>query len=68
MLIYFFSKDQYTKDELKDILPYLKRHWDNVSGNFSMVIFFIILFLLSFVGYMIPVIIPNWITNSSIIL
>ncbi|MFC1670386.1 hypothetical protein ACFL20_08330 [Spirochaetota bacterium] len=62
----FLTKDEYTKDELKNVIPYLKNYWDKIKGNYSLIIIIIILVISSLIGYLIPAVITHWITNSSI--
>ena len=35
MLICIFSKDQFTKEELKNIFPFLAQFWNRILSNFS---------------------------------
>ena len=63
----YLSKDQFTKDELKDIIPYLERLWNNIANNFSMLILAISLIVSSMVGILLPMLSQHWFLNSSII-
>ena len=63
----YISKDQFTKDELKNMLPYLSELWNRISNNYSMLILGITMFVSSLVGLMLPLLSPHWFLNSSII-
>lgn len=63
----FLSKEQYSKDELKNILPYLKKIHENIIFNHSSFTLSIVLICSSFLGIIIPLISSSWIINSSIL-
>lgn len=62
----FSSKDQYTRDELKDVLPFLIDFFRKffLSGSFTGI--FLILIISSLIGMIIPAISNHWISNSVI--
>ncbi len=63
----YISKDQFTKDELKEILPYLSKFWTRITGNYSILILGIVIIVSSFLGIIIPMLSNNWFFNSSIL-
>jgi hypothetical protein len=63
----YLSKDQFTKEELKDVLPYLLKLWRKVSHSFSMLLLAVILAVSSLLGILFPMVSQNWFLNSSII-
>lgn len=63
----YISKDQFTKDELKDILPYLARFKVAITAKYTTFLFVIILSTSSLIGLIIPFLSNNWFLNSSII-
>lgn len=68
--VYYFTlitrKDQYTKDEFKNVIPFLKGSWKKVSSNYPLPFFLSILVISVFFGVIIPMVFRHWITNSSI--
>lgn len=62
----FLTQEQYSKEEMKNILPYLSQFWDKINKNYSLLTFFIILTISSFLGLIIPMLSSHWIANSSI--
>lgn len=63
----YLSKDNFTKDELKDVLPYLTKLWATVTTKYSMSIMLICLGVASLVGALLPLLSQNWFLNSGII-
>lgn len=63
----FISKEQYSKDELKNILPYFSQLWNKISSSYSILTLCIILLVLSIIGILIPMVSSHWIFNSSIL-
>ncbi|MCU0846395.1 MAG: hypothetical protein MUD12_00745 [Spirochaetes bacterium] len=61
----FLTKDEFTKEELKSILPYLLNYWNSIIKKYTMTTFFTILGVSSIIGILIPMIIYNWLGNSS---
>ena len=62
----FTSKEQYTREEIKNVTPYLLKCWNTVR-HYSLSMFLLLLLLSSFIGAMMPLIFQNWFFNSSII-
>lgn len=63
----YLSKDSFTKDELKDVLPYLTKLWSTVMTKYSMSIMLICLGVASLFGVLLPLLSQNWFLNSGII-
>jgi hypothetical protein len=61
----FTSKDQYTKDELVNITPYIKGILDIVINNYALVIFISVFVFSSLLGLIIPLSSHHWIPNSA---
>jgi predicted ABC-type exoprotein transport system permease subunit len=68
--VYYFNlitlKEQYTRDELKNVLPFFKESWKKVSLSYPVSLFLSILVISTFFGVVIPMIFRHWVTNSSI--
>ncbi len=68
--VYYFNlitlKDQYTKDDLKNVIPFFKESWKKVSSEYPVPLFLSILVIATFFGVVIPMIFRHWVTNSSI--
>jgi hypothetical protein len=62
----FIRKEHYTRDELKNVLPFFKDAWKNVSLKYPVPLFLSILIISVFFGVVIPMIFRHWVTNSSI--
>ncbi|MCP4136242.1 MAG: hypothetical protein GY754_35055 [bacterium] len=60
----FMTQDQYSKEELKNIKPYLSGVWKGITGNYSIATFFLLLIGSSFLGAVIPALFQYWILNS----
>jgi len=63
----FQTKDQFTKDELKDVSPYLKEVMNALVSNYSSSKLIVIMIAASFFGIVIPFITFHWIINSSLL-
>lgn len=63
----YLSKDQFTKDELKEVLPYLKKLWNKIASSYSMSIMMICLGISSLIGILLPMLSQHWFLNSAII-
>jgi hypothetical protein len=57
----YLSKDQFTKNELKDIMPYLKESLNRVLRTYS------ILVISSAIGIALPMLSQHWFLNSAIL-
>jgi predicted ABC-type exoprotein transport system permease subunit len=68
--VYYFNlitqKEQYTRDELKNVIPFFKESWKKVSSDYPASLFLSILVISAFFGVVIPMIFRHWVTNSSI--
>ncbi len=68
--VYYFTlltmKDNYTKDEFKNVLPFFRKSWEKVSSDYPVPLFLSILVISVFFGVVIPMIFRHWVTNSSI--
>lgn len=63
----YISKDQFTKEELKDILPYISQLWSKIINNHSSPILIAAFVLSSIMGLALPLLSDHWFLNSSII-
>ena len=63
----YLTKDQFTKDELKDVLPYLTKLWNRIMTSYSISILLICLCAASLVGVLLPMLSQHWFLNSAII-
>ena len=61
------SKNEYTKDEIKDVFPHFLSFLKIIGSQYSPVPFLVLLLLSSLLGFLIPYI-PHWFFYSSIIL
>lgn len=61
------SKDQYTKEELSNILPAVVENWKVLSAMYTPSGMLIGLAASSIIGLLIPFISSNWFVNSSIL-
>ena len=62
----FVTQDQYTKEELKNLLPYLKELWSKIGDKYPVPVFLSVLIISTFFGIVIPMFFRHWIANSSI--
>lgn len=60
------SKDQYTREEISNILPYIAESWLKVSRKYSSPALLLALFGSSFFGILIPFTSAHWFFNSAI--
>jgi len=71
ILTYYFnlftSKNEYTRQELSDILPQLGVMIKKITSNYSVVSLISILLLSAFIAIIILSIFSNWLINSAII-
>jgi hypothetical protein len=63
----FSTQETFTKEDLKQVFPYLKKFYILIVKKYSFFMFFLIIFIVSLIGIMIPSIITHWIGNSSLI-
>ncbi len=63
----YLSKDQFSKDELKEVLPYLTKFWNRIVNTYSMSIVLICLGVVSLIGILLPMLSQHWFLNSAII-
>ena len=63
----YLSKDQFTKEELKNIFPFLAQFWNRILSNFSIFLVAIILFISSLLGILIIMLSEHWFLNSAIV-
>jgi hypothetical protein len=63
----YLTKDQFTKDELKDILPYMTKFWNKIANTYSMSIMAICIGVASLIGILLPMLSQHWFLNSAII-
>ena len=62
----FLSKDQYTKKEIKNSLPYFSKLLDTIKHTYSITSLVVIVSATSLLGILLPVLIQHWLTNSAI--
>jgi hypothetical protein len=63
----YLSKDHFTKEELKNVVPFLTQSLKKVMNSHSMSIMIILLFVSSLLGILVTMLSENWFLNSSII-
>jgi hypothetical protein len=63
----YISKDQFTKDEIKNILPYLSQLWSKIINNNSAPILIMAFVMSALIGMALPLLSDHWFLNSSII-
>jgi len=63
----YLTKDQFTKDELKDIMPYLTKLWNRTATSYSLATLLTCLFAASIIGILLPMLSQHWFLNSAII-
>jgi hypothetical protein len=63
----YLSKEQFTKEELKDVIPYLAKLWNSIANNYSMVILTGSIIVASIVGIVLTMLTQHWFLNSAII-
>lgn len=64
----FISKDVYTREELKSVLPWLGKIWKTLTGNYPVPVMIGVLLGSSFIGIVIPRLFSHWIISSSLLL
>jgi hypothetical protein len=62
----YITHDHFSKEDLKNVLPYLSDLWSGITNN-SLAALIGILIVSSFLGMLITMITNNWFLNSSII-
>jgi hypothetical protein len=63
----YITRDQFSKEDLKNVFPYISDLWSGITSNNSLAALLGILIASSFVGILITMITRNWFLNSSII-
>lgn len=63
----FRSKEQYTRDELKNVIPSIPKYWDSLLQRYSISGFAFYLLVSTILGLLIPFISLGWFLQSSII-
>jgi len=63
----YLTKDQFTKDELKDVMPYLTKLWNRITTSYSLSIMLICLCVASLIGILLPMLSQHWFLNFAII-
>jgi len=63
----YISQDHFTKEELKNIFPYLANLWSSVTNNNSIPLLLGIIVIFSFLGVLVTMLSDHWFLNSSII-
>jgi hypothetical protein len=63
----YLRQDQFTKEELKNVIPYLTKLWNIIANNYSMTILAVILIVSSLVGITLTMVTEYWFLNSAII-
>jgi hypothetical protein len=63
----YLSKDQFTKEELKNVIPYLTKFWYGMANNYALTILAVILVISSLVGIALTMVTQHWLLNSAII-
>src|SRR6056297_661362 len=63
----FRSKEQYTRDELKNVIPSIPRYWDSLLQRYYLPGFIFSLVVSSVLGLLFPSIALNWFFQSAII-
>lgn len=64
----YLTKDQFSKDDLKEIMPYVKDSWAIISRKYSMPVLSVIFFVSSIIGIALTMLSHNWFLNSAILL
>lgn len=63
----YLTKEQYTRDDLKNSFSYVTGVFQRVSNAYSLPMFFLILFVSSLLGLLIPMFTKNWLINSALL-
>jgi hypothetical protein len=63
----YLSKDSFTKEELKEVMPYMMKLWNKISNNYSMSVLLISLCVASLIGIMLAMLSQHWFLNSAIL-
>ena len=63
----YLSQDQFTKEELKNIVPYLTKLWNSIANNYSMAILAGSLIVSSIIGIALTMLTQHWFLNSAVI-
>jgi len=60
------SKDQYTREEISNILPFVAETWQKVYSRYPSPMLFLMLLGSSFIGLLIPFLSSHWFFNSAV--
>ena len=63
----FQIKDQYTKEELKDLKPFVKTFWNKITNNYAFPVLLVILLSSSIIGTSLLMIFDHWLINSALL-
>ena len=63
----FVSKDHYSKEEIKNIIPFFSQTWKKFTSIYNPVTLIFVFGLSSFIGIIIPMIFHHWVINSSVL-
>ncbi len=63
----YLSKDSFTKEELKEVIPYLTKLWNKIKNNYSMTILLVCIGVASLIGILLAMLSQNWFLNSAIL-
>lgn len=63
----FNSKDVYTKEEIKNVFPYIFLCMTRINALYPITVFFAVMIVSSFIGVIIPLLVDHWIANSSLL-
>ena len=63
----FISKDEYTRQEISDVIPQLGNMLKKISSNYPVTLLTGVMLLSAFIAIMILIISKNWIINSAAI-
>lgn len=70
-ILYYYnlikSKENYTKEELKSIIPFFRFFLDKLKSSFTIPMFIFIFVITSFIGVLILFLIDSWVVNSALI-
>lgn len=63
----YLTQDQFSKDDFREIMPYVKDSWAKISRNYSMPVLAVIFFVSSIIGIALTMLSQNWFLNSAIL-
>ncbi len=61
------TRDQFTRSDLKNITPYLKKLWDLIQDRYAITVFATIFAGSAIIGIAIPLLSYHWFLNSAIL-